>query len=570
MKGKGASSGIAIGKVFIKREQKLDIAKTHVEDTEREISRLKSALENAISDINNLYEKTVKMVGTEEGQIFKAHMMILDDPELVCQTEEKIKKDRKNAEWALKETTDIFIDMFKAMDNEYMKERALDIEDVRDRVLRNLLGVTLTDLSKLDEEVIIIARDLTPSDTAQLDRKKVLGIITQIGGKTSHTAIMARTLGIPGVVGVDALMETIKESDIVILDGETGQVFINPEEDLIEKYNEKKNRFQREKDKLKEFKNRKSITKDGYEVEIAANIGVPSDVESVINNGGQGIGLYRTEFLYLDRDHIPTEDEQFQAYKVVLEKMEGKPVVIRTLDIGGDKKLPYLQLPEEMNPFLGYRAIRLCLDRKDIFKVQLRALLRASIYGNLKIMFPMISNLTELREAKSLLELIRVELKDEGISVNDEIEVGIMIEIPSAAIMSDVIAREVDFFSIGTNDLIQYTFAVDRMNEKVSYLYTPYDPALLRIIKLVVDNGHREGIWVGMCGEAASDPKLIPLLLGVGLDEYSMSSGAILKSRRIMSQLSKKDMEKLVVKALALSTAEEIERLIDENIGIQE
>ncbi len=490
-------------------------------------------------------------------------MMILDDPEMCGQIEAKIKEAKINAEWAVKEVAEMFIEMFKSMDNEYMRERAADIKDVTGRVIRNLLGVKIIDLSNLEEEAIVVAEDLTPSDTAQMDKVKVLGFVTKIGGRTAHSAIMARTLGIPAVVGVGQEFESIKSGDNLVFDGKEGIVFVNPEEEVLNKFREKKKEFEELTEKLKTFIGKESKTKDGIKVELSANIGTPNDVDSILKNDGEGIGLYRTEFLYMDRERFPTEEEQFEAYKIVAQRMEGKPVVIRTLDIGGDKDLPYMDFPQEMNPFLGYRAIRLCLDRKDIFKTQLRALLRASAYGNIKIMFPMISSIEELRQAKKVLEEVRIELRKEEVCFNEGMEVGMMVEVPAVAIMSDVFAKEVDFFSIGTNDLIQYTTAVDRGNKDIAHLYNQFHPALLRLIKMVIDNGHREGIWVGMCGEVAGDPKMIPLLIGMGLDEFSMSPASILKARWIISGISKQAMEEKAQKIIKFATAEEVKRELE-------
>ncbi|RKD34211.1 phosphoenolpyruvate--protein phosphotransferase [Thermohalobacter berrensis] len=568
MKGIGASPGIAIGKVLVKEETKVEVEKKSIEDTKAEIERLQEARERSKEQIEKLYNHALENIGKDEAKIFEAHMLILDDPEYFGQVENKIKSENANAEWALKTVTDTFVAMFENMDNEYMRERAADIKDVSGRVLKLLLGIDTTDFSNLDEEVIIVAKDLTPSDTAQMDKEKVIGFVTEIGGRTSHSAIMARTLEIPAVVGVEGILEAAQNGDTIVFDGDEGEVYVNPEEKVIEGYEDKKKKYEEFKEKLEELKGAKSVTKDGVEVELVANIGTPKDVEGVIRNDGEGIGLYRTEFLYMDRDKLPTEDEQFEAYKEVVEKLEGKPVVIRTLDIGGDKELPYLDLPEEMNPFLGYRAIRLCLDKTDIFKTQLRALLRASAYGNLKIMFPMISSIAEVRQAKKILEEVKEELRSENVEFDDNIEVGMMIEIPAAAVMSDLFAKEVDFFSIGTNDLIQYTTAVDRMNQKISYLYSQFHPALLRLVKQVIDNAHKEGIWVGMCGEAAGDPKLIPVLLGMGLDEFSMSPISILRARWIIRNTSKEEMEEMVNKVLNMATAEEVEKFIDENISV--
>ncbi len=568
MKGIGVSPGIAIGKVLLKKDPKIKIIKRLIEDTGGELGRLNDAIIRAKSEINALYRHTLDNVGEEEARIFEAHSMILDDPEVFGEIQEKIKSEKINSEWAIKEVTEMFVQIFENMDNEYMRERVADLKDVTNRVIRILLGVEPIDISKLKEDVILVAEDLTPSDTAYMNREKVLGFITETGGKTAHSAIMARTLEIPAVVAVKGITDKVNNGDIVAFDGEEGIVFIKPDEKTINKLKMKKKSYENFRRNLNELKGYKSITNDGFQVELAANIGTPKDIDRVIKNDGEGIGLYRTEFLYMDRGELPTEEEQFESYKIVAERLEGKPVVIRTLDIGGDKDLPYLQLPKEMNPFLGYRAIRLCLDRKDIFKTQLRALLRASAYGNIKIMFPMISSIEELRKSKILLEEVKEELNKENIPYNNEIEVGIMVEVPAVALMSDLFAKEVDFFSIGTNDLIQYTTAVDRGNRQISHLYNQFHPALLRLIKEVIDNAHKEGIWVGMCGETARDPKMIPILIGMGLDEFSMSPISILKARWIIRNLSKKDMEDMVTKVINMATATDVENFIHKNIRI--
>lgn len=563
IKGIGASPGIAIGKAFIKKDPEIIVEKRTIGDVIDEIDKLDAAIEKARTEIKSLYDNTLKTVGEEEAKIFEAHMMMLDDPEVFGQVREKIKAENINAEWAIKEVTEFYVQIFESMSDEYLKARATDLKDVTNRVIRILLGIELIDLAHLSEDVIIVSEDLTPSDTAQMNKERVLGFITEIGGRTSHSAIMARTLEIPAVVAAEGIMENVKTDDIIAFNGEEGIVVINPDEETIVKFRKEKEDADRFKKSLESLRGAKTVSKDGFEVELVTNIGTPKDVDGILRNDGEGVGLYRTEFLYMDREMLPTEEEQFEAYKEVAERLKNKPVVIRTLDVGGDKELPYLDLPEEMNPFLGYRAIRLCLDRKDIFKTQLRALLRASAYGNIKIMFPMISSIEELREAKAVLEEAKEELYKEDILYNREIEVGIMVEIPAVAILSDIFAKEVDFFSIGTNDLIQYTTAVDRGNRKIAHLYNQFHPALLRLIKTVIENGHKEGIWVGMCGEVAGDPKLIPVLLGMGLDEFSMSPISILKARWIINNLSKKEMEEVVNKVINLSTAIEVQEFLD-------
>ncbi|MBU8877619.1 phosphoenolpyruvate--protein phosphotransferase [Bacillus sp. FJAT-29790] len=558
IQGIAASSGIAIAKAYRLVEPDLSFAKKTIEDTAQEIERFQSALSTSKGELEAIRDNAYEQLGADKAAIFDAHLLVLSDPELVTPIEDKIKTDQVNAEYALKETADMFISMFEQMDNEYMQERAADIRDVTKRVLSHLLGVQLVNPSMIAEEVIIIAEDLTPSDTAQLNRQFVKGFTTDIGGRTSHSAIMARSLEIPAVVGTKESTKEIRNGDLVIVDGLKGQVHINPTQEVITHYEREQQEFEDQKAEWAKLANDKSYSADGHHVELAANIGTPNDLEGVINNGGEGVGLYRTEFLYMGRDSLPTEDEQFDAYKAVLQGMGDKPVVVRTLDIGGDKELPYLNLPKEMNPFLGFRAIRLCLEEQDIFRTQLRALLRASSFGNLKIMFPMIATLDEFRQGKAIFEEEKHKLLAQGVTVADKIELGIMVEIPSTAVLADQFATEVDFFSIGTNDLIQYTMAADRMNERVSYLYQPYNPAILRLVKMVIDAAHSEGKWAGMCGEMAGDELAIPLLLGLGLDEFSMSATSILKARSQIRQLDKSEMEKLANAALQMKTAEDV------------
>lgn len=566
MKAIGTSSGIALGKVLVYKEPEITIEKKEIEDIDHELERLDRTIEQGVREIEQLYEETLKTVGEKEAGIFNAHKMMIEDPEFNDSIKAKIKEERVNVEWAVKEVADYYISLFENIEDEYLKERALDLKDVSKRLLRILSGVEGTDLRTIKEESIIVAEDLIPSDTAQMNKEKAIGIVTELGGKTSHTSIMARTLEIPAVAGVKDITKIAKNGDFMIIDGGEGLVLLNPSEEEIKKYEKKKKEYEAFKMKTREMKGKESISKDGIKVEIAANIGTPKDIDKVIENDGEGVGLYRTEFLYMDSDKLPTEEEQFESYKIVAERLEGKPVIIRTLDVGGDKDIPYLNLPEEMNPFLGYRAIRLCLDRVDIFKTQLRALLRASAFGNIKIMFPMISNIKEIRDAKKILEEAKEELRKENIPFNEDIEVGIMVEIPSVAVHSDIFAKEVDFFSIGTNDLIQYTLAVDRGNQDISYLYNQYHPAVLKLIKMTIENGHKAGIWVGMCGEAAGDEKLIPLLLAMGLDEFSMNPSSILKARYIINNTWKKEIESMLDEILSLPTAEDVEKFIDENI----
>ncbi len=563
IKGIAASNGIAIAKAFKLIEPELTVVKSTIADVEAEINLYKEALVKTTEELQKIKVKAAQNLSEEEAAVFDAHINMANDPELLSQTTDKIKAESVNASYAFDEVSTMFITMFESMDNEYFRERAADIKDIKKRILAHLLGVKVNDPSTIDEQVVIIAEDLTPSDTAQLDRNFVKGFETNIGGRTSHSAIMARSLEIPAVVGTKTILEDVKDGDMIILDGLEGNVIINPSADQVSHYEEVAKAYEAQKAEWAKLKNEKTVSKDGQHVELAANIGTPNDVEGVLGNGGEAVGLYRTEFLYMGRDNFPTEEEQFEAYKAVLEAMGEKPVVVRTLDIGGDKELPYLHLPKEMNPFLGYRAVRLCLDDTDLFRTQLRALLRASAYGKLRIMFPMIATLNEFRAAKALLLEEKAKLVSEGVTVSDEIEVGMMVEIPSAAVLADQFAKEVDFFSIGTNDLIQYTMAADRMNEKVSYLYQPYNPSILRLVKMVIDAAHKEGKWTGMCGEMAGDQTAIPLLLGLGLDEFSMSATSILPARSLISKLSKAEMAELAAEALNKSTVEEVIELVE-------
>ncbi|WP_340373132.1 phosphoenolpyruvate--protein phosphotransferase [Peribacillus sp. FSL E2-0218] len=560
--GIAASNGIAIAKAYRLTEPDLTIEKRNIEDVQAEISRFKEAIQKSTVELEVIRDKAEKDLGADKAAIFDAHLLVLADPELINPISDKIQSDKVNAEFSLNETASMFITMFEQMDNEYMKERAADIRDVTKRVLSHLLGVHIPNPSLIAEEVIIIAEDLTPSDTAQLNPVYVKGFTTDIGGRTSHSAIMARSLEIPAIVGAKTVTSSIENGDLVIIDGLKGEVHINPTPELVKRYEEEQVAYAKQKAEWAKLVHEQTATKDGHHVELAANIGTPKDLEGVHQNGGEGIGLYRTEFLYMGRNDFPSEEEQFEAYKAVLEGMSGKPVVVRTLDIGGDKELPYLELPKEMNPFLGYRAIRLCLNEQEIFRTQLRALLRASVHGDLKIMFPMIATLAEFRDAKAVMAEVRQELLDGGIQVAENIEVGIMVEIPSTAVMADVFAKEVDFFSIGTNDLIQYTMAADRMNERVSYLYQPYNPAILRLVKMVIDAAHKEGKWAGMCGEMAGDEVAIPILIGLGLDEFSMSATSILKARSLISQLSLEDMQKLSQDVLELDTNDNVKEAV--------
>ena len=567
--GIAASDGIAIAKVYTLTEPDLTVTKVTVEDSEKEVSRLDDALAASIKDVELIKETALKNIGEEEAQVFDAHLMVLSDPELIGQVKDSITSNKVNAESALKEVTDMFISIFAGMeDNPYMQERAADIRDVSKRISAHLLGVKIPSPATIKDEVIIVAADLTPSDTAQLNRLYVKAFVTDIGGRTSHSAIMARSLEIPAIVGTKEVTSTAKDGDIIIVDGLSGDVFLNPSEEVIAEYRAKAEAFAAQQAEWEKLKDSKTYTKDGHQVELAANIGTPKDLEGVVHNGAEGVGLYRTEFLYMDSHEMPTEEDQFEAYKAVLEGMNGKPVVVRTMDIGGDKELPYLPLPHEMNPFLGYRAIRISLNEPEMFRTQLRALLRASVYGKLRIMFPMIATLNDFRGAKALLEEEKAKLIAEGVAVSDDIQVGIMIEIPAAAVLAHQFAKEVDFFSIGTNDLIQYTMAADRMNERVSYLYQPYNPSILTLIKHVIDSAHKEGKWAGMCGEMAGDQTAVPLLVGLGLDEFSMSASSVLKTRSLISKLTLSDMQALADKAInECATVEEVEALVEDAVS---
>jgi phosphoenolpyruvate-protein phosphotransferase (PTS system enzyme I) len=562
--GIAASSGISIGKAYRLENVKLNVEKREISNSEAEIERLDRALAVSKSELTSIKDHAQKELGDDKAAIFSAHLLVLSDPELINPIKEKIATENVNAEFALNDVSQMFITMFEQMDNEYMKERAADIRDVVQRVLSHLLDVKISNPREISEEVIVVATDLTPSDTAQLDRNFVKGFVTDIGGRTSHSAIMARSMEIPAVVGTKEIMASVTNGEMMILDGIEGKIIINPDQETITQYKERKLKYEEQKQEWAKLVNEKTETIDHHHVELAANIGTPNDVKGVLENGAEGIGLYRTEFLYMGRNDLPSEEEQYEAYKSVLENMGNKPVVVRTLDIGGDKELPYLNLPHELNPFLGFRAIRLCLEQTDIFRTQLRALLRASKFGNLKIMFPMIATLDEFRQAKAILMEEKETLVNEGFEVLEQIELGIMVEIPSTAVMADVFAKEVDFFSIGTNDLIQYTMAADRMNEKVSYLYQPYNPAILRLIDMVIRAAHAENKWAGMCGEMAGDEIAIPLLLGLGLDEFSMSATSILPARSQIKQLTKAEMVTLAQKALNMRTVEEVIALVKE------
>ena len=565
LKGIAASSGITIAKAYKLETPQITIEKKD-SNPQEEIEKFKNALAASRKDIETIKERATGKLSDEELEIFDAHLMVVDDPAMSDEVISMIENEKVNAEYALDVVSNNYISMFESLDDEYMRERAADIKDVTTRIKYHILGVDVADLSLIDQEVIVVAHDLTPSDTAQLDKKFTKGFATEIGGITSHSAIMARSLEIPAVVGIASVMSEVKHGDLLILDALKGQLIVNPDEKTIEQYQEKAEKYQKEVAALKVLKDKETITTDGHKVEIVGNIGTPDDVAGVIDNGGEGVGLYRTEFLYMNSTELPTEEQQFEAYKKVLVAMNGKPVVVRTLDIGGDKKLPYLPIDPEMNPFLGYRAIRLCLDRKDIFRTQLRALLRASAYGKLRIMFPMIATIDEFVSAKALLEEEKEKLVKEGVEVGQDLQVGMMVEIPAAAVLADEFAKYADFFSIGTNDLIQYSMAADRMSEKVSYLYQPLNPSILRLIKLTIDGAHSQGKWCGMCGEMAGEPDAMAVLMGLGLDEFSMSATSILKARSIANSISYQEMQQLAAKAVKCQRAQEVLDLIHSTV----
>lgn len=568
LKGIAASDGIAVAPAYLLVEPDLSFSKTSVSDVDAEVARFKKVVEESTKELEKVRDKAKESLGAEEAQVFDAHLLFLSDPEFTGAIETEIKDQKVNAEAALDETAQKFIAIFEGMtDNAYMQERAADVRDVSKRLMAHLLGKKLPDPAAIDHEVVVVAYDLTPSDTAQLNKKYVKGFVTDVGGRTAHSAIMARSLEIPAVVGTESITKDVKDGDMLIADGLDGDAIIDPTDAQIEEYTKKGEAFAKQKEEWKKLKNEPSVTADGKKFIIAANIGTPNDMKGVKENGAEAIGLYRTEFLYMDSKDFPSEEAQFDAYKKVIEDMDGKQTIIRTCDIGGDKHLDYWDLPEEMNPFLGVRAIRLSMQYKDIFRTQLRALLRASAYGPLGIMFPMIGTLAELREAKQILAEEKDKLAKEGVKIGDDLQVGMMIEVPAAAVLADQFAKEVDFFSIGTNDLIQYTMAADRGNDNVSYLYQPYNPSVLRLIKHTIDGAHENGIWCGMCGEAAGDDIMFPILLSMGLDEYSMSATSILRIRSLMKKINTEDIKELANKACFVSeTADENKKLVEETM----
>jgi phosphoenolpyruvate-protein phosphotransferase (PTS system enzyme I) len=565
-RGIGVSNGIAIAKARVIVEETIQVIENHDVTAADELDRLNHAIEQSLSGLTRVFETTKEKLGEDHAQIFEAHMLILQDPEFVSAIQRKITEENVNAEFALEDISGQMVALFEAMENEYMRQRSADIRDVSLRVMNHLQGKTKLSLSEIQEPIILVAHDLNPSDTIDLDKRFVKGVLTNIGGRTSHSSIMARSLGIPAVVGLGNITDQVEDGITVIVNGTDGEVIIQPSQDELKVYESRHATYLKEQQELQQYLHLPSETLDNHRVEIAANIGTPDDLPAVVANGSEGIGLFRSEFLYMNRNDAPSEEEQFEAYKKAAEALQGKPVIVRTLDVGGDKEIPYLDLPKESNPFLGYRAIRVCLDRKELFKVQLRAIVRASHYGTIKIMFPMISNITEVRSAKSILHEVMTELEQAGIPFDKNLEVGIMVEIPSSALAADILAKEVDFFSIGTNDLIQYTMACDRMNQKISYLYQPYNPSILRLIKMVIEGAHQAGKWVGMCGEMAGDKIAVPILLGLGLDEFSMSAGSVLSTRKIIRGLKYEDMKTLANEALNVETQEAVRSLVEERL----
>ncbi len=565
-KGIKASSGIAYAKALVFLKEEIVINKSLITDDmiDNEKTLYNNAVKKSYSQMKELIETARVSLGEDKAAIFEAHLEILEDPMLQDSVMDKIEKEKKNSELALFEATEEISSMFLQIEDEYLKERGADVIDICGRIMQNLKGIEIMSLSNLSEEVIVVAKDLTPSDTASMDLSKVKGFVTDIGGKTSHTSIIARSLELPAIVGMGNFLEYVKNGDFIIIDGMEGIAYLNPSKETFEKFKFKKAQYDEHIKMLAKLKDLPAITTDEKKVELAANIGNPKEVESANNNGAEGIGLFRTEFLYMDNDHFPTEEEQFEAYKAVAVGMNNKPVIIRTLDIGGDKDLTYYKFDPEMNPFLGYRALRICLDKIDIFKTQLRAILRASAFGKIRIMFPMVISVTELRKAKEITKECMSELKNENISFDENIEIGTMIETPAAAVIAEKLAKECDFFSIGTNDLTQYLLAVDRGNEKISSLYNSFNPAVLLSIKNIIDASHKEGKWTGMCGEFASDEKAVLVLLGLGLDEFSMSASAISSVKNLIRKISYKEMQEVATKALEMDTPEEIETYLDE------
>lgn len=561
-----ASPGIVFGKALVLKEEKivLDMQKISEAQIEAEIARFYQGREAAVEQLSTIRDRAEKTLGEEKAAIFEGHLMILEDEELEEEIIDYIRTNKVNAGVAASKIIDQQVVMLSEIDDEYLRERAGDIRDIGNRLIKNILGMHIVDLGDINEEAILIAYDLTPSETAQLNLEKVLGFITDIGGRTSHTSIMARSLELPAIVGTNNVTERVNTGDYLILDAVNNAIYVNPSQQEITRLKALEQKLAEEKAELAKLKDLPALTLDGHRVDVVANIGTIRDVESADRNGAEGVGLYRTEFLFMDRDQLPTEEEQFIAYKDVVEAMNGRLVVLRTMDIGGDKELPYLNLPKEMNPFLGWRAVRIALDRREILHAQLRAVLRASAFGKLAVMFPMIISVEEIRELKAVIDTLKQELRSEGKTFDDEIQIGVMVETPAAAVNAKFLAKEVDFFSIGTNDLTQYTLAVDRGNELISHLYNPMSPSVLSLIKQVIDASHAEGKWTGMCGELAGDEKATILLLGMGLDEFSMSAISVPRIKKLIRNVDYADAKTLAAKALQLPTAAEIEQLVED------
>lgn len=561
-KGIAGSEGIGIGKVVLIEEHDLTVEKKSVADTDTELKRLQDAIDKFVSITNEMADKMAKTVGEQDADILRGHIIMLQDPMIEEQISALMISEKISAEMALEQVLDQTAEMFAAVPDELIQQRATDLMDIKSRMLKILMGIEEVDISQVPANTVLVARDLTPSMTAGINPANIAGILTEVGGRTSHSAILARAMEIPAVLSIEGICEIVKNGDTVVLDGSNGEAIVNPDEATVKEFEKKFADYAAEKELLKAYKGKPSETKDGVKVELVSNIGKPEDADKVVECDGEGIGLFRTEFLFMDRDSVPTEEEQFEAYKKVAETMKGKPVIIRTLDIGGDKAIPYLGLETEENPFLGFRAIRFCLKRRDIYEVQLRALLRASAFGDIKIMVPLVTGVDELRAVKVILEDIKRQLDKDGIAYNKDVKVGVMMETPAACMMADALAKEADFFSIGTNDLTGYTMAVDRGNAKVAYLYSTYNPAVLRAIKRIIECGKAEGIMVGMCGEAAADPKLVPLLLAFGLDEFSVSATSVLKTRKTISDCSIDECKALAEKVMKCVTEEEVLELL--------
>ena len=561
-KGIAGSEGIGIGKVVLIEEHDLTVEKKSVTDTDAELKRLQDAIEKFVSITNEMADKMEKTVGEQDADILRGHIIMLQDPMIEEQISALMISEKISAEMALEQVLDQTAEMFAAVPDELIQQRATDLMDIKSRMLKILMGIEEVDISQVPANTVLVARDLTPSMTAGINPANIAGILTEVGGRTSHSAILARAMEIPAVLSIEGICGIVKNGDTVVLDGSKGEAIVNPDEATVKEFEKKLADYAAEKELLKAYKGKPSQTKDGVKVELVSNIGKPEDADKVVECDGEGIGLFRTEFLFMDRDSVPTEEEQFEAYKKVAETLKGKPVIIRTLDIGGDKAIPYLGLETEENPFLGFRAIRFCLKRRDIYEVQLRALLRASAFGDIKIMVPLVTGVDELRAVKVILEDIKRQLDKDGIAYNKDVKVGVMMETPAACMMADALAKEADFFSIGTNDLTGYTMAVDRGNAKVAYLYSTYNPAVLRAIKRIIECGKAEGIMVGMCGEAAADPKLIPLLLAFGLDEFSVSATSVLKTRKTISDCSIDECKTLAEKVMKCVTEEEVLELL--------